>query len=144
MKVFCKEFITVWTRGLVRWLSRKFDSISIDLTPVEEKLDDVKSDVAEVKTAVEHIDFTPLEEKLDTTVAQETTSQEIKRLVNKELTEQAQFIRDYAMDIERTNPYAEQLRAIIGEEAYEPVDYQFLGYAPDYAAQLYGIIGYNN
>jgi hypothetical protein len=39
MKVFCKEFITVWTRGLVRWLSRKFDSISIDLTPVEDKLD---------------------------------------------------------------------------------------------------------
>ena len=41
MKVFCKEFITVWTRGLVRWLSRKFDSISIDLTPVEEKLDGI-------------------------------------------------------------------------------------------------------
>ena len=60
MKLFCKEFITVWTRGLVSWLSRKFDSISIDLTPVEEKLDDVKSDVADVKTAVEHIDFTPL------------------------------------------------------------------------------------
>lgn len=55
MKVFCKEFITVWTRGLVQWLSRKFDSISIDLTPVEEKLDDVKSDVADVKTAVENI-----------------------------------------------------------------------------------------
>ena len=55
MKVFCKEFITVWTRGLVRWLSRKFDSISIDLTPVEEKLDEVKSDVADVKTAVENI-----------------------------------------------------------------------------------------
>lgn len=60
MKVFCKEFITVWTRGLVRWLSRKFDSISIDFTPVEEKLDDVKSDVADVKTAVEHIDFSTL------------------------------------------------------------------------------------
>lgn len=60
MKVLLKEFITVWTRGLVRWLSRKFDSISIDLTPVEEKLDDVKSDVAEVKTAVEHIDLTPV------------------------------------------------------------------------------------
>lgn len=60
MKVFCKEFITVWTRGLVRWLSRKFESISIDLTPVEEKLDDVKSDVADVKTAVENIDFSTL------------------------------------------------------------------------------------
>lgn len=60
MKVFCKEFITVWTRGLVRWLSRKFDSISIDLTPVEDKLDEVKGDVADVKTAVEHIDFSTL------------------------------------------------------------------------------------
>ena len=60
MKVFCKEFITVWTRGLVRWLSRKFDSISIDLTPVEEKLDEVKSDVVDVKTAVENIDFSTL------------------------------------------------------------------------------------
>lgn len=60
MKVFCKEFITVWTRGLVRWLSRKFDSISIDLTPVENKLDEVKSDVADVKTSVENIDFSTL------------------------------------------------------------------------------------
>ena len=60
MKVFCKEFITVWTRGLVRWLSRKFDSISIDLTPVEDKLDEVKSDVADVKTSVENIDFSTL------------------------------------------------------------------------------------
>lgn len=60
MKVFCKEFVTIWTRGLVRWLSRKFDSISIDLTPVEEKLDEVKSDVADVKTAVENIDFSTL------------------------------------------------------------------------------------
>ena len=60
MKVFCKEFITVWTRGLVRWLSRKFDSISIDLTPVEKKLDEVKSDVADVKTSVENIDFSTL------------------------------------------------------------------------------------
>ncbi len=57
MKVLFKEFITVWTRGLVRWLSWKFDSISIDLTPVEEKLDEV-------------------EEKIDG-VAKETTSQEI-------------------------------------------------------------------
>ena len=32
MKVLFKEFITVWTRGLVSWLSRKFDSISIDTT----------------------------------------------------------------------------------------------------------------
>lgn len=55
MKVLFKEFITVWTRGLVQWLSRKFDSISIDFTPVEEKLDEVKSDVADVKTAVENI-----------------------------------------------------------------------------------------
>lgn len=60
MKVLFKAFITVWTRGLVRWLSRKFDSISIDLTPVEEKLDEVKSDVADVKTAVENIDFSTL------------------------------------------------------------------------------------
>lgn len=60
MKVFCKEFITVWTRGLVLWLSRKFDSISIDLTPVEEKLNEVKSDVADVKTSVENIDFSTL------------------------------------------------------------------------------------
>lgn len=60
MKVFCKEFVTVWTRGLVQWLSRKFDSISIDLTPVENKLDEVKSDVADVKTSVENIDFSTL------------------------------------------------------------------------------------
>lgn len=72
MKVLFKEFITVWTRGLVRWLSRKFDSISIDLTPVEEKLDDVKSDVADVKTAVENIDFTELAK--DSTVAKQGTN----------------------------------------------------------------------
>ena len=72
MKVLFKEFITVWTRGLVSWLSRKFDSISIDLTPVEEKLDEVKSNVANVKTAVENIDFTELAK--DSTVAKQGTN----------------------------------------------------------------------
>ena len=39
------------------WFQRQFAAIaaSIDFTPVEEKLDEVKSDVADVKTAVENI-----------------------------------------------------------------------------------------
>ena len=42
----------LWTRELRRWLSAKFESISIDLTPVEDKLDEVKSDVAAIQTAL--------------------------------------------------------------------------------------------
>ena len=39
------------------WFQRQFAAIaaSIDFTPVENKLDDVKSDVADVKMAVENI-----------------------------------------------------------------------------------------
>ena len=57
MKILSTRRFALWTRELRRWLSAKFDSISIDLTPVEEKLDEV-------------------EEKIDG-VAKETTSQEI-------------------------------------------------------------------
>lgn len=57
MKIVSARRFGLWTRELLRWLSRKFDSISIDLTPVEEKLDEVKSDVADVKEAVENIDI---------------------------------------------------------------------------------------
>ena len=44
------------------WFQHQFAAIaaSIDLTPVEEKLNDVKSDVADVKTSVENIDFSTL------------------------------------------------------------------------------------
>ena len=44
------------------WFRLQFAAIaaSIDFTPVEEKLDEVKSDVADVKTAVENIDFSTL------------------------------------------------------------------------------------
>ena len=44
------------------WFQRQFAAIaaSIDFTPVEEKLNEVKSDVADVKTSVENIDFSTL------------------------------------------------------------------------------------
>lgn len=93
MKVFCKEFITVWTRGLVRWLSRKFESISIDLTPVEERLDEVKSDVADVKTAVEHIDFSTLaKEQTLTTGLQNMLTELYPKATTAQLTKATQQI----------------------------------------------------
>ena len=63
-----------------RWLSNKFSAIKIDLTPVEEKL--------------------------DTTVAQESTSQEIKTLILQE-------------GIEHANEYAQQINEIIGDWSNE-------------------------
>lgn len=60
MKIVSAKRFGLWTKLFMRWLSRKFDSISIDLTPVEEKLDEVKGDVDDVKTAVENIDFSTL------------------------------------------------------------------------------------
>lgn len=47
----------LWWKLAKGWFSTKFASINVDLTPVEEKLDDVKSDVADVKDAVENIDL---------------------------------------------------------------------------------------
>ena len=46
-----------WTQLFKAWLSDKFSSISVDLTPLEEDVADVKSDVADVKDAVENIDL---------------------------------------------------------------------------------------
>lgn len=54
----------LWWRLAKGWLSTKFASIDIDLTPVEVGIADVKTDVAGVKTAVENIDFTPVEESI--------------------------------------------------------------------------------
>lgn len=50
----------LWWRKAQAWFATQFASIKVDLTPVEEKVDEVKSDVADVKTAVEHIDFSTL------------------------------------------------------------------------------------
>lgn len=50
-----KSLFALWTRELRRWLSAKFDSISIDLTPVEEKLSEVKSGVADVQDALANL-----------------------------------------------------------------------------------------
>jgi hypothetical protein len=48
------------------WFQRQFAAIaaSIDFTPVEEKLDEVNENVADVKTAVEHIDMSATEERI--------------------------------------------------------------------------------
>ena len=43
----------LWWRKAQAWFATQFASIKVDLTPVEEKVD-------EVKTAVEHIDFSTL------------------------------------------------------------------------------------
>ena len=55
----------LWWKLAKGWLSTKFASINVDLTPVEEKLDDVKSDVADVKDAVEHIDLSSVAQRTD-------------------------------------------------------------------------------
>ena len=55
MKVFCKEFITVWTRGLVRWLSRKFDSISIDTSDLAKQGDNPAATNSAILEALSHI-----------------------------------------------------------------------------------------
>lgn len=44
-----------WWRKAQGWFATQFSSINVDLTPIEEKVDEVKSDVADVKTAVENI-----------------------------------------------------------------------------------------
>lgn len=67
----------LWWRKAQAWFATQFASINVDFTPVEEKIDEVKSDVADVKTAVENIDFTPLAK--DATVAKEAAA-----TVNKE------------------------------------------------------------
>lgn len=55
MKILSYRRFALWTRELRRWLSAKFDSISIDLTPVEEKLSEVKSGVADVQDALANL-----------------------------------------------------------------------------------------
>ena len=79
MKIFDRDNIRLWTQQLLDWLENQFAAVasSIDFTPVEEKLDEVKGDVADVKTAVENIDFTPVAK--DATVAKEAVA-----TVNKE------------------------------------------------------------
>jgi len=62
MKILSYRRFALWWQLAMDWFQRQFAAIaaSIDFTPVEEKLDDVKSDVADVKTAVENIDFSTL------------------------------------------------------------------------------------
>ena len=74
MKILSYRRFALWWQLAMGWFQRQFAAIaaSIDFTPVEEKLDEVKSDVADVKTAVEHIDFTPLAK--DATVAKQGTN----------------------------------------------------------------------
>ena len=74
MKILSYRRFALWWQLAMDWFQRQFAAIaaSIDFTPVEEKLDEVKSDVAEVKTAVEHIDFTELAK--DSTVAKQGTN----------------------------------------------------------------------
>ena len=60
MKILSYRRFALWWQLAMDWLDAKFASINVDLTPVEEKVDEVKSDVADVKTAVEGIDFSGL------------------------------------------------------------------------------------
>lgn len=62
MKIISSRRFALWWQLAMDWFQRQFAAIaaSIDFTPVEEKVDEVKSDVAEVKTAVENIDFSAL------------------------------------------------------------------------------------
>ena len=62
MKILSYRRFALWWQLAMDWFQRQFAAIaaSIDLTPVEEKLDEVKSDVADVKTSVENIDFSTL------------------------------------------------------------------------------------
>ena len=62
MKIVSARRFALWWQLAMDWFQRQFAAIaaSIDFTPVEEKLDEVKSDVADVKTAVENIDFSAL------------------------------------------------------------------------------------
>lgn len=62
MKILSYKRFALWWQLAMKWFQRQFAAIaaSIDFTPVEEKVDEVKSDVADVKTAVEHIDTSHL------------------------------------------------------------------------------------
>ena len=62
MKILSYRRFALWWQLAMDWFQRQFAAIaaSIDLTPVEEKLAEVKSDVADVKTSVENIDFSTL------------------------------------------------------------------------------------
>ena len=59
MKIVSSRRFALWWQLAMDWFQRQFAAIaaSIDFTPVEEKVDEVKSDVADVKTAVENIDI---------------------------------------------------------------------------------------
>jgi len=69
MKVFCKEFITVWTRGLVRWLSRKFDSISIDTSDLAKQGTNPNATNTAILAAFGNIDFSTLAKQGDNPAA---------------------------------------------------------------------------
>ena len=62
MKILSYRRFALWWQLAMDWFQRQFAAIaaSIDFTPVEEKLNEVKSDVADVKTSVENIDFSTL------------------------------------------------------------------------------------
>ena len=62
MKILSYRRFALWWQLAMDWFQRQFAAIaaSIDFTPVENKLDEVKSDVADVKVAVENIDFSTL------------------------------------------------------------------------------------
>ena len=62
MKILSYRRFALWWQLAMDWFQRQFAAIaaSIDFTPVENKLDEVKSDVADVKTSVENIDFSTL------------------------------------------------------------------------------------
>lgn len=62
MKILSYRRFALWWKLAMDWFQRQFAAIaaSIDFTPVEEKLDEVKGDVADVKTAVENIDFSEI------------------------------------------------------------------------------------
>ena len=87
--IFTKRRWGNYWQLLRRWFEHKIDELkaavnsvaqSIDFTPVEEKLDDVKSDVADVKTAVEHIDFSTLAKETQATSNKNEVKQEIRNV----------------------------------------------------------------
>ena len=48
LSILSTRRVALWTRLFKQWLTRKFDSISIDLTPVEEKLDGISEQLDEL------------------------------------------------------------------------------------------------
>lgn len=125
MKILSTRRFTLWTRELRRWLSAKFDSISIDLTPVENKLDDVKSDVADVKTAVENIDFSTLakEQTLTNALQSVLTALNPKATTN-DVTTAKDAILEALSHISPEDPYSQALASFFN--ITEATEYQAL------------------